>query len=155
MDSQLLSILERDLKQLSGVVDEIEDLYIKEFKIETDFLRSLYRDINKEIKQSPFELKNAFSIMQKNSIIEFEAEILENKVLLLSTTQSKKTAISYLVKKITSWVKSFGARLWQIICNLLTPYEWSIKGGIGSNSLFGLGNVQIQIKFGDKPSADS
>jgi hypothetical protein len=156
MDGQLFKIIGEDLKEFHRILRELEDLNILELRIEIDFLKSLLKNI-KEKMVPPFAERNTFDSMQINSIIDFEVEIIENKIILLSQSQTliQKTAISYLLNKLKCWVKNFSARLWQIICNLLTPYEWSIQGGIGNQSLLGLGNVQVQIKFGKNKKTNS
>lgn len=44
-------------------------------------------------------------------------------------------------------LKRLIAKVWQIICNLLTPKEWKLQGKIGTGIL-GLADVGIEITFG-------
>lgn len=148
MDGQFSKIIQEDLSTLEQIISEIEHLNISEFNNEVSFLKHLLKDINYSVKP-PYQIDRIFKSIQINSILELEAKVFENKLNLLKHTPSHKAAINYLSKKLISWAKGFGARLWQIICNLLTPQEWSIKGGLGNQSLLGLGNVEVKIKFGD------
>ena len=44
-------------------------------------------------------------------------------------------------------LKKYLSKLWQIICNLLTPKGWKIDGKVNA-AVFGLIDVGVEVSFG-------
>lgn len=61
-------------------------------------------------------------------------------------TTAPTQAASGWISTIAKWIQGISSQLWQLLCHLASPKEWTLKGEVGT-SVVGLAKVGIEIKF--------
>ncbi|MBM4272089.1 MAG: hypothetical protein FJ139_08040 [Deltaproteobacteria bacterium] len=97
------------------------------------------------------EQREALIVLSLNSVAVLEAEVeaLDSRVAVMATADAPLVSSVWnrIKDAVKNAIKAISLHLWQIVCTALTLKEWTVKGSLGS-SIFGLGSVEISLKFG-------
>lgn len=157
-----------DFAAIGGEINEINqnqlvDLYERVQEL-IDQLQDMITELSDRSEVIHLDKSEAIQISSTVSILQTELENLLKSLEIIAAkleVESQKDRESYFgrqyrkVKRMVAGIKSYlkpriisiSQRLWRLISNLLTPKEWSIGGEIG-HSLFFVGKVKMEIKFG-------
>jgi hypothetical protein len=115
-----------------------------------DQIRDVLGSLEEELRSGPSTQTETFAMLALNSIAVLEAdlEVLDTTTTNAVTSVPAALSIWQKIKNaVKNAIKAISQHLWQIVCTALTLKEWTVKGSLGS-SIFGLGSVEISLKFG-------
>lgn len=99
------------------------------------------------ISMLELELNELLRLLEKLDLAFLKMSTGDEQSFIGKTKSGIKSALNSIRNVLKPLLIRFSQRLWKIISGLLTPKEWSISGELG-NTVFGLGAVKIEVKFG-------
>ncbi|WP_134020493.1 hypothetical protein [Modicisalibacter xianhensis] len=153
----ILNVSADKLKDMVAANRELENLALKDNLINAcrdEMIDDLVeiKDIASRINFNQPDPQDGFDIISYMQSVLSTAYLLDSYLVssaAASNIQSNMVAtLSTWVKNtLIPWVQNMWKTVWPILSKLTTPQEWKVRGSIGNTS-FGLGNADIEIKFG-------
>lgn len=135
-------------QRVESLIEQIQDM-ISELKnrdgIKLDTSEAI--QLTSTVSILELELNSLLSLLEKLDLAFTKLDDKNDKSFIGKAKHRVQKVISSIQNVLRPFLKKVSQRLWKLISGLLTPKEWSIGGEIG-NSVFGLGSVKIEIKFG-------
>lgn len=115
-----------------------------------DQIGDVVNSLEQELQRGPSEQTETLAILALNSVAVLEAdlEVLDTTATnALASVPVARSIWQKIKNAVKNAIKAISQHLWQIVSTALTLKEWTVKGSLGS-SIFGLGSVEIGLKFG-------
>ena len=101
--------------------------------------------VNRLVEEKTEEL--ALLALNSVSLLEADFDALDAQATAPTASTQLTNAWNKAKSIIATAIKAIGKHLWQIVATAITLKEWTVKGSLGSN-IFGLGSVEVSLKFG-------
>ncbi|MGK0271782.1 MAG: hypothetical protein ACI88H_002448 [Cocleimonas sp.] len=150
----MLNVLEKDAHDAMAVLDSYKEL--RQLGSQDPVALGLFKALEDSIMRIITKCKNTSQNNFTNQdalflMVQFQS--LEDSANLLSSYQPSNSSLQSLASTVGGWIKNsffpkikaIGSKLLSILASMATPKEWTVKG---KTSALGLGNLELEIKFG-------